>query len=329
MQQPHPDVEVILGTGNMGSQLDPLVKDLYTPSAAQACLDLFRRYGFNHIDTARLYSCHDPGTCERLLGRTDAGTWALIDSKVYADPTMHRERILGEINASLQLLEVPCLNICYLHGPDRSTPFAEQCRAMDDAHKAGKFRHFGISNFSPAEVEHLMQLCAANGWLSPSVYQGHYNAISRTAEEELLPVLRKHGIRFFAYSPAAGGSFSGTKTGDPDTRRQGNRWREQGRVATAHRDWYHSDAVLDAAYRVSQGAEQAGLTGHAVSLRWILHHSALSGRYEDAIVLGGSSLEQVEANLDACTAGPLPELLVGLIDDAWEMAKESPPPAWV
>lgn len=98
---------------------------------------------------------------------------------------------------------------------------------MNEAYEAGKFRHFGISNFSPTEVEYVVQLCNTNGWLAPSVYQGHYNAVSRTAEHVLLPVLRKHGIRFYAYSPAAGGSFSGTKTGDPLTRRQGNRWKEQ------------------------------------------------------------------------------------------------------
>lgn len=241
MDKPCPNVEVILGTGNMGSRHDPLVKEFCTASAAQGCLNLFRRYGFNRLDTARLYSCHVPGTCEPLLGQTNAGAWARIDSKVYASPTLHRERILGEIDTSLRLLGVSCLNICYLHGPDHSTPFEEQCRAMNDAHKAGKFAHFGISNFSPADVEHVVLLCFRNEWLAPSVYQGHYNAVSRAAEDVLLPVLRKHSIKYYAYSPAAGGSFSGTKTGDPSTRRQGKRWKEQVRTTHAH---IHTHTVM-------------------------------------------------------------------------------------
>lgn len=55
-------------------------------------------------------------------------------------------------------------------------------------------------------------------------------------------------------------------------------------------DWYHNDAVIQVAYMLSEGAEKAGLGSHAASLRWVLHHSALSGKYGDAIVLGGSTV---------------------------------------
>lgn len=220
-------MKIILGTGNFGSKFDPLVKNFHTVEEAQACLSLFRSYGFNHIDTARLYSCHYPGTCEPLLGQTNVSQWATIDSKVHAAPTLQRARILSEINASLQSLVVPEVNIYYLHGPDRRTPYEEQCHAMHEAYKAGKFKKFGISNMSPSEVDYIVQLCRKNEWIVPSVYQGHYNAISRTAEDDLIPILRAHQISFYAYSPAAGGMLSGTATGDPSTRRQGGRWKEE------------------------------------------------------------------------------------------------------
>lgn len=38
------------------------------------------------------------------------------------------------------------------------------------------------------------------GYVKPSVLQGQYNLFARKGEEELLPVLRKHGISYYAYS---------------------------------------------------------------------------------------------------------------------------------
>lgn len=40
-----------------------------------------------------------------------------------------------------------------------------------------------------------------NGWQTPSVYQGMYNAVTREVERELLPALKRLGMRFYAYNP--------------------------------------------------------------------------------------------------------------------------------
>jgi aflatoxin B1 aldehyde reductase len=88
----------------------------------------------------------------------------------------------------------------YIHGPDRTTPFAETLEAVDKEYRAGKFEKFGLSNFNAAEVEECVGLCKTNGWVVPSVYQGHYNAITRGGEKDLFPVLRKYGISFYAFT---------------------------------------------------------------------------------------------------------------------------------
>lgn len=50
-------------------------------------------------------------------------------------------------------------------------------------------------------------LCAARsdsdlstGYVKPTVLQGQYNLLARRGEADLLPVLRKHGIAYYAYS---------------------------------------------------------------------------------------------------------------------------------
>lgn len=44
------------------------------------------------------------------------------------------------------------MDIYYLHAADRSTPFKETLKAMDDLYKEGKFKTFALSNFTAAEV---------------------------------------------------------------------------------------------------------------------------------------------------------------------------------
>lgn len=70
---------------------------------------------------------------------------------------------------------------------------------MNQAYQAGRFKRFGLSNYTAQEVEEIVSICEKKGWVKPSVYQGQYNLIARVAEHELFPVLRKHNISFYAY----------------------------------------------------------------------------------------------------------------------------------
>jgi aflatoxin B1 aldehyde reductase len=76
---------------------------------------------------------------------------------------------------------------------------------------------------------------------------------------------------------------------------------------------------------VHAAAQREGLTGHAVALRWVLHHSILDGKLGDAIVIGASSQRQLEENLEICKAGPLPAHLVRMVDEMGEQIRESAP----
>lgn len=117
----------------------------------------------------------------------------------------------------------PQIDIMYLHSPDRTTPFPITCAAINSHHRAGHFRRFGLSNYRADEVEQIVAICEQNNYVKPTVYQGRYNAIIRGGEEELFPVLRKHGIGFYAYSPTAAGLFSGL-VGEGSVNVEGSRW---------------------------------------------------------------------------------------------------------
>ena len=76
-------------------------------------------------------------------------------------------------------------------------------KAVNDLYEEGKFKRFGISNFTAWEVAEIVGICKANGYVVPVAYQGIYNAIHRNVEPELFPCLRKFGIAFYGFNPRA------------------------------------------------------------------------------------------------------------------------------
>ena len=54
--------------------------------------------------------------------------------------------------------------------------------------------------------------CNAIGMVKPTVYQGCYNAITRSVEAEAAASFRALGIRSYHYNPLAGGLLTGPST---------------------------------------------------------------------------------------------------------------------
>ncbi|EHK16215.1 uncharacterized protein TRIVIDRAFT_196045 [Trichoderma virens Gv29-8] len=46
---------------------------------------------------------------------------------------------------------------------------------MDKAYREGKFKRFGLSNYTAAEVEQFLKITEERGFVKPTVYQGQYN----------------------------------------------------------------------------------------------------------------------------------------------------------
>jgi aryl-alcohol dehydrogenase-like predicted oxidoreductase len=70
-------------------------------------------------------------------------------------------------------------------------------KAVDELHKEGYLRRFGISNYMAWEVARICEICREKGYIMPSVYQGVYNALHRSVEPELFECLRYFGLAFY------------------------------------------------------------------------------------------------------------------------------------
>lgn len=57
----------------------------------------------------------------------------------------------------------------------------------------------GLCNYGAKQMKEWLKICDEKGYIKPSVYQGHYNALCRHNEADLYPLLRKYGIKISAY----------------------------------------------------------------------------------------------------------------------------------
>ncbi|MDT8261686.1 aldo/keto reductase, partial [Roseomonas sp. DSM 102946] len=143
-----------------------------------------REAGINFIDTADVYNA---GRSEEITGRLIHGErdWWVLATKL-ANPTgqgpndrgLSRRHCILAAEASLRRLGVEAIDILYLHKEDHETPLEETVRAMADLVRAGKIRHFGVSNFRSWRLAEICRLCDAAGIDRPVVSQPLYNALN-------------------------------------------------------------------------------------------------------------------------------------------------------
>ncbi|KFY53141.1 hypothetical protein V496_07871 [Pseudogymnoascus sp. VKM F-4515 (FW-2607)] len=294
-------------------------------------LDVYQSRGYHEVDTARSYGNGTQEAFTRSAGWKERGL-TLATKSLPEGPGGHSAANLPEkVETSLRELGTDCVDIFYLHTADRSVPFAETLEAVDKLHKAGKFVRFGISNFAAFEVAEIVVTCEQHGWVRPTIYQGMYNALTRSAEAELFPALRRYGIAFYAYNPLAAGIFSGKYTSEADQPEEGRFSNVDSKRGERYRERYFRHGVFEALKIVRSVTEGEGLTLVEVALRWLVHHSGLKivDGGQDAVILGVSSLAQLEQNLDAMEAGPLPEAVIKVLDEAWKNVGPESTDYWI
>jgi predicted oxidoreductase len=69
------------------------------------------------------------------------------------------DHIVASAEASLQRLAIGPIDILLLHRPDALMEPDEVARAFDHLRSSGKVRYFGVSNFSPAQLDLLQRSC--------------------------------------------------------------------------------------------------------------------------------------------------------------------------
>ena len=176
------------GTWNMGD--DPALR-AEEIAALRHGLDL----GLTLVDTAEMYG---DGRSEALVGEAIAGRRdeVFLVSKVYPHNASARA-MPRSCEASLRRLGVETIDLYLLHWPG-SVPLEETVDAFEALRRAGKIRHWGVSNF---DTEAMQELWDTPGGNAVQVNQVLYNLGERGIEWDLRPWLRAQAIPVMAYSP--------------------------------------------------------------------------------------------------------------------------------
>lgn len=136
-------------------------------ASVKAQCDLFHSYGHSTIDTSHAYPLEHRGRSEELLHESGATTWATVDTKLNSmiEKAFSAENVAKSIEGSLKGLRVEQVDVMYLTLPSVDVRFEETVEAMDRAYREGAFRRFGLSNYSPGEVEEIVEFAEKKGML--------------------------------------------------------------------------------------------------------------------------------------------------------------------
>lgn len=177
-----------IGTWGMGEYPGNAAREA---AAIQMALDL----GMSVVDTAEMYG---DGAAEELVGKVLAArrSEAFLITKVLP----HHATLRGTIAAcegSLRRLGTDTIDLYLLHWRG-VVPLAETLEAFERLQRAGKIRHWGVSNLDVADMEDLVRL---PGGQKVATDQVLYNLTRRGIEFDLLPGCVGQGIPVMAYSP--------------------------------------------------------------------------------------------------------------------------------
>src|SRR5437016_2371039 len=186
------------------------------PKDKQEMISLIRsavERGVTFFDTAEVYG---PYTNEELVGEalapyrakvviatkfgfkpasTDQSRWSELDSRP--------EHIKQVAEASLKRLKTSVIDLLYQHRVDPNVPIEDVAGAVKELIRAGKVRHFGLSEAGVQTIRrtHAIQPLTA--------LQSEYSLWTRTPEKEVIPTLEELGIGFVPYSPLGKGFLTG------------------------------------------------------------------------------------------------------------------------
>lgn len=176
------------GTWNIGDSHATRTEEIAT---IRLGLDL----GLTLIDTAEMYG---EGRAEELVGEAIAGRRdeTFVVTKVYPH-NASRKGTSAACERSLRRLRTDRIDLYLLHWRG-TVPLAETVDGFEALRRAGKIRHWGVSNLDLADMQELWSI---DGGRQAAANQLLYNLARRGIEWELMPWLRRHRVAVMAYSP--------------------------------------------------------------------------------------------------------------------------------
>lgn len=330
---------ISLGTMTWGEQ--------NTQQEAFEQIRMAKQAGVNFLDTAEMYPVPPRGETytktESIIGEYfkahgDRADWILA-SKVAGpgrmehirdgNPRLDRKNITAALEGSLKRLNTDYLDLYQLHWPDRKTNFfgslgyqhdpddvstdiEETLEVLDELVKAGKIRHFGLSNETPWGTHRFLHLAETRGLARAVSIQNPYSLLNRSFEVGLAEMAIREQIGLLAYSPLAFGMLSG--------KYENGARPADGRLTLFDRfQRYNNPQAVHATSQYVALAREHGLDPAQMALAYVTSRPFVTSN-----IIGATNLQQLETNLASIDLVLSEEVIAGI--EAIHAAQPNPAP---
>ncbi len=300
-------------------------------AASEAVFNAYVDAGGNFIDTADVYA---GGRSEEMVGGFIANR-ALREEIVVATKAgfaagrgpyaggNSAKHLHAALHGSLRRLRTDYVDLYWLHVWDGVTPAEEVLETMAALIRAGKIRHWGLSNAPAWYAAKLATLAAVRGMPAPIALQYFYALANRGIEDEHLPLAQEFQMGVLPWSPLAYGLLTGKydrATVEAAAPRAGGLPRDaaaedETRPADDKRldganpfgDTLFTDRNWKIVDVLRQVAEANGHSPAQVALSWVINRPGIT-----STLMGVSRVEQVADNIAALDVTLSPDHLAQL-----------------
>lgn len=279
--------------------------DLHTGANQRAVLRRAFDRGITHFDLANNYG-PPYGQAEINFGRIFATDFKahrdelIISSKAgydmwpgpYGQGGGSRKYLIASCDQSLRRMGLDYVDIFYSHRFDPDTPLEETMGALDRIVRSGRALYAGISSYDPECTSRAAAIARDLG--TPLlIHQPRYNMFDRWIEDGLVDTCEQEGMGIICFSPLAQGVLTDKYlSGIPDQSRAGM-------GATSLRPEQIDPETLRAVSALNEIAKDRDQSLAQMALSWILREHRIT-----SVLVGASSVPQLDSDIDALTATP-------------------------
>ena len=214
-----------------------------------------------------------------------------------------RKYLLASLDQSLGRMGLEYVDVFYSHRYDPDTPLEETVGALASAVRSGKALYAGISNY-PAE-QHREAVALLRELGTPVLMnQARYSILDRSVESTgVLEAVGETQTSLIAYSPLAQGLLT--------DRYLSGAVPAGSRMSVGHflKEEALTGAKLEQLRALNKVAEQRGQSLAQLALSWVLRDPRVV-----SVIIGASSVAQLDQNIDALNGAALTDAELTEID---------------
>lgn len=168
--------------------------------SGRACYDAVRaalELGYRHIDTAEMYG--NEAEVGRAIRDSGLPREAIFLTTKVPPGKLRTRDAKRSAEDSLRRLGLDQVDLLLVHWPNDAVPLAETLGAFAELRAAGRTRHIGVSNFSPALLAEAVERVGADLLCDQVEYHPYLS------QRSLVTKARGYGMMVTAYSPVAKG----------------------------------------------------------------------------------------------------------------------------